>query len=78
MEIVTTFGSKMVAISTRNTKIEKTCELRKAITDLTLIDVDIFHTLQHFFNQVLQFYYTFTRFFHEISSLLPGFAKIKN
>ena len=30
-EIAITIGSKMVAISTRNTKIQKICELRKAI-----------------------------------------------
>ena len=30
-EIVTTFGSKMVTISTRNTKTYKVCELRKVI-----------------------------------------------
>ena len=30
-EIATTFGSKMVEISTRNTKIWKICELRKYI-----------------------------------------------
>ena len=33
-EIVTTFGSKMVTISARNTKTEKICELREAIFSL--------------------------------------------
>ncbi len=30
-EIATTFGSKMVKFSTHSTKVEKICELRKAI-----------------------------------------------
>jgi hypothetical protein len=46
-EIATIFGPNVVAISARNTKVYKICELCKAI----------FSAFYKFLNQTLQFYY---------------------
>jgi hypothetical protein len=45
-EFVTIFQPKMVTISARNTNVYKICKLYKTI----------FQDLQHFLNQILQFY----------------------
>ena len=56
-EIVTTFGSKMVTISTRSTKTENFCELRKAIFsvfyNISRLNLGILILLKGSFREVL-------------------------